>query len=80
MLMTNFEKKEGYLGSFAKDFIISKTAVYRWVKKYKDELTKAGIIKEKRRGKQRIVYVYDIDKFVDFFRERDIILVDEDED
>lgn len=59
-------------------FGISRTAIYRWIDRYKDELEKEGIIKTKRRGKIKSVYVINLDRLYKFFEERDIWIYPED--
>jgi predicted transcriptional regulator with HTH domain len=72
-----FEHREGSLSSFANDFIISKTALYKWVNRYKDELFEKGILTERKRGGQKYLYVNDIDEFIQFFKDKDVYLIEE---
>lgn len=69
--------KEGFLSSFSKDFSVSHTATYRWVKKYKKELEDADILTEKRKGGRKYLYVNDLDKFLSFFKEKGVYLVED---
>ena len=66
------------LGRVADRFVISRTATYNWVRKYRDELKKEGLIEEKRKGSRIYTYVKDVDRFIEFFQKRGVYLVDED--
>jgi len=77
MMATEFEKVSGILSEFADKFVVSRTAVYNWVNRYKDELLSEGIITEKKRGGRKYIYIKDIHDFIDFFKERGVYLTDD---
>jgi len=77
VMAVKFESVSGMLSKFVDRFVISRTAVYRWVNRYKDELLARGIIIEKRKGGRKYMYIKNIYDFINFFKEKDIYLIDD---
>jgi len=70
------KKNEGYLSDLISErlFSVSRTAVYRWIDRYLDELIKQGIVSIERRGGKKYYYVNDLEGFYRFFEDRNVYL------
>lgn len=74
--MFMIEKKQGSLNMFSKNFDVSHTTLYRWVNKYKDELFEEGILSKKKKGRWEYLWVNDVDRFIEFMKEKGVYLVE----
>ena len=68
--------KTSVLELVKKKGVVSKETVYKYVNKFEDELKSAGIIEVAKKGTAKRIFVIDTNKFIEFFKEKDIHLFD----